>query len=80
MVQVGGSGNTSRVPTADHLQPGPSPDDFEDRTLPTVGNATRRQFRQVSLSATLPDAGTLAVRLAPLSQVTAPEASLRTYL
>ncbi len=38
------------------------------------------QVRQVSFSVTLPPAGTVAVRLAPVSQVTFPAASLRMYL
>ena len=38
------------------------------------------QLRQVSLSVSTPFAGTVALRLAPDSQVTAPEASLRMYL
>lgn len=40
----------------------------------------RGQARQVSLSVTVPEAGTVAVRLAPDSQVTVPAASLRMYL
>ncbi len=39
------------------------------------------QLRQTSaVSVTFPEAGTVAVRFAPLSQVTLPDPSLRTYL
>ncbi|OSY53662.1 hypothetical protein BG846_00671 [Streptomyces fradiae ATCC 10745 = DSM 40063] len=44
------------------------------------GRVGAGQFRQVSVRVTLPLAGTVATRLAPLSQVTLPAASLRTYL
>lgn len=38
------------------------------------------QLRQVSSSVTVPDDGTVAVRLPPLSHVTLPEPSFLTYL
>ena len=40
----------------------------------------RGQPRQVSVSVSTPLAGTVTVRFAPLSHVTVPDASLRTYL
>ncbi len=40
----------------------------------------RGQERNVSFRVTVPEAGTVAVRFAPDSQVTFPAASLRTYL
>lgn len=55
---------------------------IEDTARPETAPLTERpQLRQTSaVRVTLPEDGTVAVRLAPLSQVTLPLASLRTYL
>lgn len=70
--RAGWTGGT-RTSTRTHHPPGTGP-------AAQASGPGRLQLRQVSATLRVPPAGTVSVRLTPLSQVTDPEASLRTYL